>query len=321
MKVMVQMAQQQTYDNIYDWLEKQNDYKQNITEKEVLRVYALILRDVRAHLGKLFEQLGVDNLSWEEMNRYNRMKALETQIIDTITTYGKETDKSVYAMLSNVYVDSFLYTGFVLETTAQAKLAYAMIDKAVIDAIIQAPFTGLTLGERLEKNRSDVIVKLKTQLAQGIAQGESYTKMAKRIKDVLDGDAQKAIRVVRTEAGRVQNEARFNSMLHAQKKGISIKKMWVTSLDKKARHSHRILDGQIRDLDKPFEYNGYKAMAPQHFGVAGLDINCRCKVVERVEGFDYANETRRVWNAEERKSELIPYTTYQEWYKERVLKK
>ena len=55
----------------------------------------------------------------------------------------------------------------------------------------------------------------------------------------------------------------------------------VATLDKKTRKAHRLLDGQVRELDEPFVIDGQKAMYPSNFGIPSLDINCRCAVLQR----------------------------------------
>ena len=57
--------------------------------------------------------------------------------------------------------------------------------------------------------------------------------------------------------------------------------MAFTTLDKKTRKAHRLLDGQIKEIDKPFEINGHKAMYPSNFGIPSLDIDCRFAVFQR----------------------------------------
>lgn len=57
--------------------------------------------------------------------------------------------------------------------------------------------------------------------------------------------------------------------------------MTFTTLDKKTRKAHRLLDGQIRELDNPFKIYGHKAIYPSNFGIPSLDINCRCAVLQR----------------------------------------
>ena len=57
--------------------------------------------------------------------------------------------------------------------------------------------------------------------------------------------------------------------------------MTFTTLDKKTRKAHRLVDGQIRELDEPFEINGHKAMYTSNSGSPSLDINCRCAILQR----------------------------------------
>ena len=52
-------------------------------------------------------------------------------------------------------------------------------------------------------------------------------------------------------------------------------------MDKRTRPHHAQLDGQIREIDKPFEVAGRTALYPGGFGVASEDINCRCAVLQR----------------------------------------
>jgi hypothetical protein len=52
-------------------------------------------------------------------------------------------------------------------------------------------------------------------------------------------------------------------------------------LDGDTRKSHRKLDGQIRELDEPFEMDGKKAMHPGGFGDPAEDCNCRCQLLQR----------------------------------------
>lgn len=58
-------------------------------------------------------------------------------------------------------------------------------------------------------------------------------------------------------------------------------KQWSAVLDGKTRDSHRKLDHQIREMDKPFEIEGKKAMYPHDFGDPAEDCNCRCTLLTR----------------------------------------
>ena len=70
-------------------------------------------------------------------------------------------------------------------------------------------------------------------------------------------------------------------MYAAKKKGADIVKQWDATLDGQTRPNHRQLDGQIRELDEPFEVNGMKVDCPGGFGIASEDCNCRCCVLQR----------------------------------------
>jgi hypothetical protein len=52
-------------------------------------------------------------------------------------------------------------------------------------------------------------------------------------------------------------------------------------MDGNTRPTHRHLDGQIREMDEPFEMDGKSAMYPGDFGDPAEDCNCRCVTLQR----------------------------------------
>jgi len=82
--------------------------------------------------------------------------------------------------------------------------------------------------------------------------------------------------IARTEMGRAQSAA-----THEFRKatGEFQQKRWVATRDNRVRAEHIGIDGQQRDMGKPFEIGANDAMYPLDFGVAELDINCRCTTV------------------------------------------
>lgn len=81
------------------------------------------------------------------------------------------------------------------------------------------------------------------------------------------------IRVAETEAHRVYNQA----VLDTASKAGATSKTWRTQLDPKVREEHDYLEGQTVPIDEEFfTWDGYSALAPGGFGVAALDVNCRC---------------------------------------------
>lgn len=125
-----------------------------------------------------------------------------------------------------------------------------------------------------------------------------------------------SMRIVRTEGHRVQSEARLDSMYAAKKKGADIVKQWDATLDGQTRPNHRQLDGQIRELDEPFEVNGMKVDCPGGFGIASEDCNCRCCVLQRARWAVKNETTYQKWNNEI--GGFIETTGYQD-FKEKYL--
>ena len=59
-------------------------------------------------------------------------------------------------------------------------------------------------------------------------------------------------------------------------------KQWDATMDGDTRPTHRALDGQIRETDKPFESSsGRTARYPGDFGDPAEDCNCRCVALTR----------------------------------------
>ena len=54
-----------------------------------------------------------------------------------------------------------------------------------------------------------------------------------------------------------------------------------TYVEKQQIQVNTMLDGQIRELDKPFEAAGGKVMYPSVFAIASEDIHCRCALLQR----------------------------------------
>ena len=65
-------------------------------------------------------------------------------------------------------------------------------------------------------------------------------------------------------------------------RGAEVVKQWDSTLDGKTRPTHRMLDGQIVDVDGYFKSeSGNKALYPGGFGVPSEDCNCRCALLQR----------------------------------------
>lgn len=119
------------------------------------------------------------------------------------------------------------------------------------------------------------------EISRGLASGLTYDEVARNIKTVTRAPLSRAKVIARTEGHRIQQASSQDAADAAKEKGADIVKQWDSTLDGDTRPNHRQLDGQIRELDKPFEVGGYSPMYPGDFGEAGEDCNCRCVSLKR----------------------------------------
>lgn len=95
--------------------------------------------------------------------------------------------------------------------------------------------------------------KINAETLQGILQGESMDKIAKRLRNVQEMNKTQAIRSARTIVTGAENKGRQDSYARAEADGIILQKEWLATNDGRTRHSHAALDGAIVDQDKKFD--------------------------------------------------------------------
>jgi SPP1 gp7 family putative phage head morphogenesis protein len=277
------------------------------TEKAVVSAYKAGLDAIRNQLASVYqkyEQNGV--LTFAEMAKYNRYSAMLEGMNKTLKDITGASGQEIKKLSANVYQESYYRTAYAIEKTVQTKLSYGLLNPKVIQAAVENPIAGLTLSESLKANRASIITSIKSNIIQGLMQGESYKTMADRVKTVLDNDAAKAMRIVRTEAGRAKSAGTLASMEHGADRGVKMKKMWVATQDERTRDTHAELDGQTVDMDEDFEStSGSTGPAPRMFGDPAEDINCRCECISVIEGYEPIDVGRQ--------GEGDEYQSYGEW--------
>ena len=128
---------------------------------------------------------------------------------------------------------------------------------------------------------------INAEVLQGILQGESMDKIARRIRNVQEMNRASAIRTARTAVTGAENKGRQDSYKRAEKDGIILKKEWIATFDMRTRHAHALLDGQLADQDKPFKSELGDIMYPGDPDAHPSNVyNCRCTTAAKVYGFD-----------------------------------
>jgi SPP1 gp7 family putative phage head morphogenesis protein len=132
-------------------------------------------------------------------------------------------------------------------------------------------------GEKMRGINESTQAALGNEFSEGIALGEGIDELADRVSDVFDdAEGYRAERIARTE---VVGSSNFCNLRAFEMSGVVQSKEWLSVQDGNTRQEHRQLDGNVVKLHENFTVDGHTGSAPGQFGVAELDINCRCAVL------------------------------------------
>lgn len=270
-------------------------------EKEIRKIYKDMLKELNGFLGNIYAtyseddkldyamlaKAGMDARFLEEVEQ--RINGISPQVAKQIQETVEQTYEACYDGMRNAVVKAAGNR----ELLQQAFASVTAVSPDVIKQMVNNPISGLTLKDTLEKHRKDIIYDIKKNIGVGLTNGDRFSTMAKRIAESVDGDYNKAIRIVRTETHRVResgfNDAatEINTALKNGSSGYVMAKTWRTMQDERVRparakgkarkYNHEKMDGVTIPQDELFELpSGATCKAPSQTGVAGEDINCRC---------------------------------------------
>lgn len=276
-------------------------YLENI-QREYQEAYDTIRRELSEWAARY---MGESGLNLADAQRYNRLDGLMKRL-DGLLEKVKATDYAKHAeYAAGVYELNYMYEGYILETAYQVRLAYGKLNIEAVKESILNPLDKIAALEGKERLKNSV----RRAITQGIVKGESVSRVAKTVMEGMNKNLASAERIVRTETVRATNAGNLDSMTFAANRGLPIKKKWLATLDSRTRDSHQGMDGEVRDVDKPFS-NGL--MFPgDPAGAASEVINCRCRMVEYIEDFDLPTASRVA--KENGRYEVIENMTYEQW--------
>ena len=226
------------------------------------------------------EQIPLNALPQSRIYQIEHQKALKGQIEGIIEKLHSEEYETIQQYLEDSYVDAFVGTAY--DLAGQGIPLIMPIDQA---AAVRAIQTDSKISAGLYAALGVDTKNLKKAIAQeatrGVASGLTYADIARNIQNVSNVPISNAKRIAKTEAHRIQQASTMDAQKSAKAKGADVLKQWSSALDGRTRPTHRRLDGQIREVDEPFEMDGKKAMHPGDFGDPAEDCNCRCASLTR----------------------------------------
>lgn len=280
------------FDYYFAQLRKTEDHREKQAEVEIRKLYKGLLKDTKQFLADEYFTLAQDGkLTYEILRANTRNTRFLAEVEQKLNGLSLEVSQEIKQTVERMYTlayDSMVEAVQKASDTKELHDAFVGLQGVTpetIKAHLDNPIAGLTLSDTLEKNRKEIIWDIKRQIGVGLTMGDRYDTMARRIAQSLDGDYKKAIRIVRTEAGRAREAGHLDSakgINDALKEGTTnmrLVKTWKTMKDERVRSSHQSMNNKTVPMDEDFILpDGSKAQAPRMSGVASQDINCRCFV-------------------------------------------
>ena len=207
-------------------------------------------------------------------------RSLQKQINGFLKDLNSKQYKSVDEYLKDSYKTG--YIGAMYDIAGQGIPIVTPIDqKQVVKAMTHDTKLSKRLYTRLGEDVDLLKKRVANNISRGIATADSYANIARNISNGTNVSINRTMTIARTEGHRIQVQATSDAQHDAKDKGADVVKQWDSTLDGRTRPHHRQLDGQIRELDEPFEVDGMKVKYPSGFGIAAEDINCRCALLQR----------------------------------------
>lgn len=144
--------------------------------------------------------------------------------------------------------------------------------------------------ERINEELAMVVIGLRSP-------GEAIAKLT----EIFKGNRARALTIVRTELGRAFSTAAQQRMMQAREKLPGLQKQWRRSGKLHPRLHHDAIDGQVREVDKPFDLaNGARIMFPRDpEAPPGETVNCGCESLPFMAHWEIRTPGRRPLTPEE----------------------
>jgi SPP1 gp7 family putative phage head morphogenesis protein len=276
---------------------KESEKLLNQLEKDVHDVYAQATKEMTEKVDNYFAKYKAEDekqrakyeqgeITKKEYTEWRQRKMLAgkqyVQMRDTLARDLTNTDSIAMKMVGDKMIDVYAlnmnYETYNIEHETRLDTSFSLYNHDSVErliktnpAILPIPKPDKMLDYKWNKQH------LQSALTQGILQGESITKIAKRFQNVSGMDERAAIRNARTAMTGAQNGGRLDAMERANENGVEVKKGWMATLDDRTRDSHVELDGEEREIDEEFSNGVMFPGDPE--GEPAEVYNCRCRMI------------------------------------------
>jgi SPP1 gp7 family putative phage head morphogenesis protein len=274
-------------------------------ERHLSAIYARAEKELQEKADKYFKRFEeldakkralVDSgkLSEKEYRRWRKNKIMtgrhwtrmKEQAAQELLQANRTAQEYINGRLPSIYSLNYNSTGEAIEG-AVSGYSFELVDASTVKNLATSDKT--LLPYKYVDGKKDVrwnTAKVNSEVIQGIAQGESIPKIAKRLQNVTEMNQASAIRNARTTVTSAENKGRMDSLHAAAEKGVITRKVWLAAIDARTREAHRLLNGQEQEIDDPFKSELGGIMYPGDPDADPANVyNCRCTLTYKVVGF------------------------------------
>lgn len=258
--------------------EKEVIKQQLNSEKEVLQKIKGVYEDALVGIDDKVKLLMSDELTQSKIYQIDYQKALKGQISAILDAMNTQQYEKVSDYLQDCYENGFIGTFYSLQSQG-VPLVIPINQEQIVQAIEKDTKLSEPLYKRLGQDVNELKTAINAEISRGIASALPYSDIALNVKNRTNVGINRTMTIARTEGHRINQEASYHAQEKAKERGADIFKSWDASLDGRTRPSHRMVDGEIRELDEPFS-NGLQYPGDPS-GTAKEVVNCRCALLQR----------------------------------------
>lgn len=205
-------------------------------------------------------------------------EALRGQVSTILNQLQTRQYLTVADYLQTCYTDGFI--GSIFDLHGQGIPIIVPIDQqAIVRAVQLDSKISEGLYTRMGQDVNTLKRRITAEISRCMANGTNYSQCAKQLEARAKIGYNNAARIARTEGHRIQTTATMDACLAAKERGADVVKQWDATMDGVTRKSHAAVDGEVRELDKPFS-NGLMYPGDSR-GPAKEVIDCRCALLQR----------------------------------------
>ena len=294
------------------------DKKLKSLEKRIASEYKTAVQDMEGKLQEYLEKTEAQRLVQERLYeagkitkkdyqdwcfRHTMMGKRWEEMLEVLTLDMHHTNEIALGIsrkqMPDIYALNCNYATYQLEHDGKIDTGFTLYNHDTAEYLLEkerqlmpGPSTRkaaqIAANKDMQWNKS----KIQSAVLQGVLQGESPYNVAKRLMSVGQMNYNASVRYARTMTTNAQNSGRYQAFRRAKNLGVDLTIEWQATLDGRTRHEHRMMHGQRREVDEPFEVSGVKIMWPGNDKCGSSTVpqeqiwNCRCTLLSWVKGFE-----------------------------------